>query len=86
MPKLIFLADAVNASSTLSFEDLDVDYGFVLYRTQLDGGPLSLPLTLPQVADNALVFVDGMLVATVWRNNGMWGLFLSLYCSLSPSR
>ena len=42
----------------LSFEDLDQAYGYVLYRTRLKGGVSGL-LTLKELRDYALVFVNG---------------------------
>lgn len=41
-----------------TMEELGQDYGFILYRTQLTGPQEKTPLTIQEVRDRALVFVD----------------------------
>ncbi|OOQ59744.1 glycoside hydrolase family 35 protein [Mucilaginibacter pedocola] len=50
----------------LTFEDLNQDYGFVLYRTTLDGGKLGL-LKINGLRDYGLVYVNGKRVAILDR-------------------
>ena len=50
-------------STPLTFEDLDNDYGFVLYETTTDGGALEFSW----VNDRVAIFVDGKLVDTCER-------------------
>ncbi|QJD98414.1 beta-galactosidase [Mucilaginibacter robiniae] len=50
----------------LTFEDLHQDYGFVLYRTTLQGGKSGL-LKLKELRDYALVMVNGKTIGTLDR-------------------
>jgi beta-galactosidase len=52
----------------LTFEDLHQAYGFVLYRTTLDGGGKSR-LALNGLRDYALVFIDGKRVSVLDRRH-----------------
>jgi beta-galactosidase len=63
------LPAAVNSKVPLTFEDLDQNYGYVLYRTALvegDGGKL----VLGGLHDYAQVYVDQKLVGTLDRRLG----------------
>jgi beta-galactosidase len=44
---------------TLSMEDIDQDYGFILYRTQVSGPREDAVLHIQDVHDRALVIIDG---------------------------
>ena len=56
----------VNSKTLLTFEDLDQNYGYVLYRTHLDTGDGG-PLILTGVHDYAQVYIDQKLVGTLDR-------------------
>ena len=54
------LSEPVRAAEPLSFEELDCPFGFVLYSTTLPGGcDRELALTLTDVRDRAMIFIDG---------------------------
>jgi len=50
----------------LAFEDLDQDYGFVLYRTELNGGSSGI-LKIKELRDYAIVFINGKRVGILDR-------------------
>ncbi len=52
---------------TLSMEEVDQDYGFILYRTTVFGPREEAVLHLQDVHDRALVFVDGEYLGTIDR-------------------
>ena len=54
-------------------------YGYILYRTQLDG-PVDGELTFDTVHDYAQIYVDGKLVA---RSTAGWGS-ISYRCIFPP--
>ncbi|MFJ2898974.1 beta-galactosidase family protein [Streptomyces sp. NPDC087218] len=62
------LGAAVDARRPLTMEELEQDFGFVLYETEL---PLKGPVLLEveQVRDRAQVFVDGQPVGVLEREN-----------------
>jgi beta-galactosidase len=60
------LSSPKSNATPLTFEDLNQDYGFVLYRTQLLGGKRSI-LQLKDLRDYAIVMVNGKTVGTVDR-------------------
>ena len=61
----------------LTFEDLNQDYGFVLYRTQLLGGKRSM-LKLKELRDYAIVMVNGKTVGTLDRRLNQDSLAITL--------
>ncbi|HWJ29296.1 MAG TPA: beta-galactosidase, partial [Flavisolibacter sp.] len=56
-------------------EKLDQKSGFVLYRTKLIG-PKSGKLTITEPHDYALVYLDGKLIDTIYRDGGKWTINL----------
>ncbi|HWK03072.1 MAG TPA: glycoside hydrolase family 35 protein [Puia sp.] len=60
------LPSPVKSSHPLTFEDLNQAYGFVLYRTVLDGGKSGL-LKIEELRDYGLVFVNGRRVGILDR-------------------
>jgi beta-galactosidase len=56
----------ISSHEPMRFEQLGQAYGFVLYRTTLPR-PLKGRLVLDDLQDRALVFIDGGLVATLYR-------------------
>ncbi|MFD3656698.1 beta-galactosidase family protein [Streptomyces sp. NPDC058620] len=67
------LAPAVESRRPLTMEEMEQDFGFVLYETRL---PLKGPalLELEQVRDRAQVFVDGQPVGVLERENHEFAL------------
>ncbi len=62
------LAKPVSAPNTLTFEQLGLDFGYVLYSTTLRGPFEKLPLNVGGLHDRAHVFVDGELRGIVERD------------------
>lgn len=55
----------VEAESALSFNDLDIEFGYVLYQTEIDINAENEELELENVRDYAVVYVDGELQGTL---------------------
>jgi beta-galactosidase len=60
------LPPPIHSEQVLSMEDLDQDYGYILYRRQIDG-PAEGDLVLDELHDYAQVLLDGKLVGTLDR-------------------
>lgn len=69
------LPPPVHSSKTLTMEDLDQAYGYILYTTPLHGITAG-SLMLDAVHDYAVVFVDHQLVGVVDRRLGQSSLLL----------
>lgn len=56
-----------------TMEKLGQDYGFVLYRTSIKGPLETVPLTIQEVRDRALVFVNGEYQGVIdrWKNGSL---------------
>ena len=67
----------VISSKTLTFEDLNQDYGFVLYRTVLQNAKSGL-LKIKDLRDYAIVMVNGQTVGTMDRRLNKDSLPLTL--------
>ena len=65
------LPDPVQSPQPLTMESLDQKSGLILYRTKLIGHK-SGNLTITEPHDYALVFLNGNLVDTVFREGGKW--------------
>jgi beta-galactosidase len=63
--------------SPLTFEDLHQDYGFVLYRTVLNGSK-SGQLKLKELRDYAVIMINGKKVGTLDRRLSQDSLYLKL--------
>jgi beta-galactosidase len=63
--------------SPLTFEDLHQDYGFVLYRTVLNGSQ-SGQLKLKELRDYAVIMINGKKVGTLDRRLNQDSLYLKL--------
>jgi len=61
----------------LTFEDLNQDYGFVLYRTELAGGRSGV-LRLDELRDYAVIMVNGKRVGELDRRHKQDSLMLKL--------
>lgn len=53
----------------LTMEELDQDYGFILYKTTIKGKLEALKLNLQEVRDRALVYLNGEYQWVIDRNN-----------------
>ncbi|NOU63714.1 beta-galactosidase [Paenibacillus sp. LMG 31461] len=62
------LSSPVKSKCPITMEQLDQDYGFILYTTQISGPRAKNKLVLQQVRDRALIFLDGVYQGTVERN------------------
>jgi beta-galactosidase len=71
------LPKATQNQTPLTFEDLQQDYGYVLYRTQLNGGKSGL-LKVNELRDYAVVMVNGKTVGTLDRRMNLDSLQLTL--------
>jgi len=71
------LTAPVKYETPLTFEDLKQDYGYVLYRTQMDGGKSGM-FKLQQLRDYAIVMINGKTVATLDRRLKQDSMQLSL--------
>lgn len=61
------LSDAVERAVPETMEQLDQDYGFILYTTFVSGPRGEADLILQEVRDRALIFVDGEYQGVVQR-------------------
>ncbi|NOU88559.1 beta-galactosidase [Paenibacillus sp. LMG 31460] len=62
------LSSPMTSKCPITMEQLDQDYGFILYTTQISGPRAKNKLVLQQVRDRALIFLDGIYQGTVERN------------------
>ena len=62
------LSSKIESSSVLSMEQIDQNYGFILYRTTVTG-PREDNLEIRGLHDRAMVFIDGVLIKTIYRND-----------------
>lgn len=53
----------------LTMEELDQDYGFILYKTTIKGKLEALKLNLQEVRDRALIYLNGEYQGVIDRNN-----------------
>lgn len=72
-----YLTKAVKNPSPLAFEDLKQPYGFVLYRTKLEGGKSGL-LKVKDLRDFGLVYVNGKRVGVLDRRLRQDSLLVTL--------
>lgn len=52
-----------------TMEELDQDYGFILYKTKVKGIIENMPLTLQEVRDRALIYLNGEFKGVIDRNS-----------------
>jgi len=71
------LTKPVKNEKPLSFEDLNQDYGYMLYRTKLHGGKKGM-LKIKQLRDYALIFVNQKRVGILDRRFNLDSLELQL--------
>ena len=62
------LPAAVKSEQPLTMEQVGQDYGYILYRKQLDGALHGAELKLDHLQDFAVVYVDGKQVGTLDRH------------------
>jgi beta-galactosidase len=68
MAQLDRLSKPVQNAFPLTMEALGQSYGFILYRTRVDGPREKAQLILQECHDRALVFVDGVYKGVIDRN------------------
>jgi beta-galactosidase len=61
----------------LTFEDLNQDYGYMLYRTKIEGGKKGL-LKINKLRDYALIFINGKRVGVLDRRLNQDSIMLDL--------
>jgi beta-galactosidase len=71
------LPKAVLNKTPLTFEDLNQDYGFVLYQSTLIGGKTGI-LKLNELRDYAIVMINGKAVGTLDRRHNQDSIQLNL--------
>lgn len=71
------LPTPTHSQQPLSMEALNQAYGYILYRTQVDG-PVAGDLTIDTLHDYAQVYVDGKLAGTIDRRLGQHRLPLNV--------
>ena len=64
------LCAPVTAKWPMTMEELNQDYGFVLYRTKIPAVTQELPLTVSEVRDRALIWTDGHYRGLIDRSTG----------------
>ncbi|NMA96423.1 MAG: beta-galactosidase [Clostridiales bacterium] len=76
LTKSVALFDCLNvigkkyeSHSPLTMEEVDQNYGFILYRTNVTGPRENAPIILQEVRDRALVFKDKENIGTIYRND-----------------
>jgi beta-galactosidase len=77
------LPNAIRKPQPVSMEEVGQDYGFILYRTILIG-PKSGVLTVTDLHDYALVYVDGRFIDTLDRTKGKFSTRLPETTSEAP--
>jgi beta-galactosidase len=82
LPLLREAAPPVTSVRPLSFEQLGLDAGMVLYTSQpvlpgKTGEPAETPLRIPGLADRAYIWVDGEFAGTLDDHNAAGGLMLA---------
>ena len=78
LPQADRLTTPIRAAQTRTFEELDLDFGYLLYRTTLRGPFSGVSLNLGQVHDRAQVFLDGKHIGTVERSRRQDPMSLTL--------
>ncbi|HEY8935356.1 MAG TPA: beta-galactosidase family protein [Cyclobacteriaceae bacterium] len=71
------LPQAVESKSPLTFEDLNQDYGFVLYRTKIDRDKKGI-LKINELRDYGLIFINGKRSGILDRRLDQDSLLLTL--------
>lgn len=72
------IKDPVRSAEVLSMEDVEQNYGWILYRTHVSGPRNNEKLYIEGVRDRAQVFVNGELMAVIHRNDVQEGIPLNL--------
>jgi beta-galactosidase len=80
---VLAIACTHGVGSSLSFENFQQGYGYVLYRTQING-PQHGALRIDQLRDFALVFANGRRLAVLDRRLNQTSADLDLRRAMSP--
>jgi beta-galactosidase len=71
------LPKAVQNKTPLTFEDLNQDYGYMLYHTVIDGGKTGI-LRLNELRDYAVIMINGKRAGTLDRRHNQDSISLKL--------
>lgn len=71
------LPKATDSDTPLTFEDLKQDYGYMLYRTKIEGGKKGL-LKINKLRDYALIFINGKRAGVLDRRLNQDSILLDL--------
>ncbi len=82
-PLFAHLPQPVESASTLTMEQLEQDFGFVLYETVLHGPFERSELTIDGLHDRAMIYVDGKLAGIQERTGRRSD---SIYLELEPGQ
>lgn len=66
---LTSITEPVYSPYVQSMEEVGQDYGFILYRTEIEGPWKSCSMTLMDMHDRAQIFVNGQYKGTIHRND-----------------
>ncbi|SEO95880.1 beta-galactosidase [Mucilaginibacter gossypiicola] len=66
-----------SSESPLTFEDMKLDYGFMLYRTKIEGGKSGI-LKVKDLRDFAVVMINGKTIGNLDRRTGVDSINLKL--------
>ncbi|WPU92233.1 beta-galactosidase family protein [Mucilaginibacter sabulilitoris] len=66
-----------SSQSPLTFEDMKLDYGFMLYRTKVEGGKSGI-LKVKDLRDFAVVIINGQTVGKLDRRTGLDSINVNL--------
>lgn len=72
------LPKAIESEVPMIMEDLDQAYGFVLYRTKIQGGIKEAELKMTRLMDRAIVLLDGKRMGTADRRHGQTSVKLDI--------
>lgn len=64
------LPQPVESERPMVMEDLDQAYGFILYRTEVEGPVRNAPLAMTRLMDRAIIFLNGKKIGTADRRHG----------------
>lgn len=63
------ISSPVKSAVPLPMERVGQDFGFILYRTKVQGARGSCKITIEQIRDRAQIFVNGAFVKSVYRED-----------------
>ncbi len=67
--KLESISEPIYSPYVQSMEEMGQDYGFILYRTKINGPRKKCSMTFKDMHDRAQVFINGQYKGTIYRND-----------------